>query len=420
MGARIGTRTAATATLLLLVLLAAAGPAGAAPGQGVRGRVVNGTEGGGVAGLEVTLHLYDQGGETGTTTATTDERGTFALPTPSAGATSFSVSARYRGAEFSTPELSTSGTTTPVTLKVYEPTIDASKVRQSSWVVWVDRQDASVAVQQDVGWTNDGDHAYVGPTAGGPVERLPLVAGATNFQFLDLFLDRPGAVQGSTFVDDAPLVPGTTKGTLWYEAPNADHLTFTMPLQTKSFRLFVPSDATVDAAGLSAMGQTTDQRATGPVTYSVYGADDLAAGARIDIRLSDLRVEPRSPLVVIGIGSLLVLALGVFVVWWLGGTRRARRTSLPARRSGSRVGRGSSASPRSRPRVPASTARGNGGRRHETSEEDDVELLIDEIAALDLSHERGLLDDRTHRALREAAKRRLLRARDDARSGARR
>jgi hypothetical protein len=324
----------------------------------------------------------------------------------------------FRGSEFVTPELSLPSTA-PVTLEVYEPTSDASKVRQSSWVVWVDRQDSSVAVQQDVEWTNTGDHAYVGPTAGGPVERLPLVAGATGFQFLDLFLDRPGTVQGSAFVDDAPLVPGTTKGTLWYQAPSADRLTFTMPLETKSFRLFVPADVTVDAAGLRAMGQTTDQRASSTVAYSVYGADELAAGKRIDIRLSGLRTEARSPIVVIAGGSVLVLALGAFVVWWLGRARRPRAVSLPARRSGSRVGKGAAA-PRTRARTSAPKAHDNGGRRRRDDEDDDVELLIDEIAALDLSHERGLLDDRTHRALREAAKRRLLRARDDARTGARR
>ncbi|MGZ4126440.1 MAG: hypothetical protein ACXVQU_12900, partial [Actinomycetota bacterium] len=257
-----------------------------------------------------------------------------------------------------------------------------------------------------------------GPTAGGPVERLPLVAGATNFQFLDLFLDRPGTVQGSSFVDDAPLVPGSTKGTLWYEAPDADRLVFTMPMRTKSFRLFVPSDVEVQADGLRAMGQTTDQRGSGSVTYSVYGADDLAAGTRVPIALSGLRTEARSPLLAIALGSVLVLLLGIVVVWQLGRVRRPRSAPLPARRSGSRVGRGSTG-PKPRARVAAPKARENGSGRYEPAE-DDVELLIEEIAALDLSHERGLLDDRTHKALRDAAKRRLLRARGDARSPARR
>ncbi|MGZ4131222.1 MAG: hypothetical protein ACXVPR_10420 [Actinomycetota bacterium] len=410
---------AAAAFLLLVVLLVPAFPAGAAT-TGIHGRVVNATAGGGVPRHEVTLHLYDQGGETGTTTATTDDRGSFALAAPAAGTTSFSVTTIYGGAEFSTPELSTKTTEAPVKLKVYEPTTDPADVQQTSWVVWVDRQDTSVAIQQDVQWINGGDHAFVGPTAGGPVERLPLVAGATNFQFLDLFLDRPGTVQGSSFVDDAPLVPGSTKGTLWYEAPDADRLVFTMPMRTKSFRLFVPSDVEVQADGLRAMGQTTDQRGSGSVTYSVYGADDLAAGTRVPIALSGLRTEARSPLLAIALGSVLVLLLGIVVVWQLGRVRRPRSAPLPARRSGSRVGRGSvAAAPKPRARVAAPKARENGSGRYEPAE-DDIELLIEEIAALDLSHERGLLDDRTHKALRDAAKRRLLRARGDARSPARR
>jgi hypothetical protein len=39
-----------------------------------------------------------------------------------------------------------------------------------------------------------------------------------------------------------------------------------------------------------------------------------------------------------------------------------------------------------------------------------VDLIVDEIAALDLSFERGLLDERTYKRLRVAAKDRLLRA----------
>jgi hypothetical protein len=48
----------------------------------------------------------------------------------------------------------------------------------------------------------------------------------------------------------------------------------------------------------------------------------------------------------------------------------------------------------------------------DVAEDDDVQLLIDEIAALDLSFEQGLLDERTYRRLRVAAKDRLLLARE--------
>jgi hypothetical protein len=47
-----------------------------------------------------------------------------------------------------------------------------------------------------------------------------------------------------------------------------------------------------------------------------------------------------------------------------------------------------------------------------------VDLIVDEIAALDLSFEKGLLDERTYKRLRVAAKDRLLEA-ERARTGGR-
>jgi hypothetical protein len=41
---------------------------------------------------------------------------------------------------------------------------------------------------------------------------------------------------------------------------------------------------------------------------------------------------------------------------------------------------------------------------------EDADLIVEEIAALDLSFERGLLDERAYKRLRVAAKDRLLRA----------
>ena len=41
---------------------------------------------------------------------------------------------------------------------------------------------------------------------------------------------------------------------------------------------------------------------------------------------------------------------------------------------------------------------------------EDMDLIIDEIAALDLSHDQGLLDEHTYRKLRVAAKDRFIEA----------
>jgi Carboxypeptidase regulatory-like domain len=415
MRTRTRARLGALAFAAIAFLLAAA-PA-AAKGGTIDGKVVNGTADDPVGGLEVTLTVTDDAGQT-TATATTDDNGAFAFPALATGATSFAVSATYEGATFSTPELSADAAGTPVTLKVFEPTTEPSDVTQTSWVVWVDRENTSVAVQQDIEWKNQGDRAYVGASSGGPVTRMQLAPGATNFQFLGLYLQRPGRVEGTTFVDTAPLLPGTTQATVRYTTEALDALAFPVALATDSFRLFVPADVTVESSALTAMGQTTDRG----ITYAIYGASDLSSGDRIEVALSGLSGSSGTPPgLVILVGSVMVLALGVFVVWRVGRVRGPRRGQVVTRRSASRVGRGS---PRpSRPAARATNAsrvRGNGHRRDADEDDEDVELLIDEIAALDLSFERGVLDERTHRALRAAAKRRLLRARGASGSGARR
>jgi hypothetical protein len=415
------TRLAALAVAAIATVLLAQ-PALAKAG-GIEGKVVNGTAGGPVAGLEVTLTVTDDSGQK-TSTATTGRDGAFTFPAPAGGATSFSVSATYEGAEFATAELSADAARTPVALEVFEPTTEPGDVSQTSWVAWVDREGTSVAVQQDVEWKNDGERAYVGASPGGAVTQMPLAEGATNFQFLGLYLERPGRVQGPTFVDTTPLLPGTTQATLRYSTGALESLTFPVAMATDSFRLFVPADVTVESPALTAMGQTTDRG----VAYAIYGASDLAAGDRIEVGLTGLSgASGTSPTVVILVGSLVVLALGIFVVWRIGRARGPRRGQLVARRSASRVGRGSPRErrPAARERRPATTSasargRSNGHRREPAEEDEDVELLIDEIAALDLSYERGVLDEKTHRALRDAAKRRLLRAKGATGSGARR
>jgi hypothetical protein len=80
---------------------------------------------------------------------------------------------------------------------------------------------------------------------------------------------------------------------------------------------------------------------------------------------------------------LVLIAIAVGIVW-----RMRRGAAVPA------------------PREPS---RPSQDRRPDNAVDD--ELLIDEIAALDLAHDDGLLDDDTFRRLRADAKDRLIRSR---------
>jgi hypothetical protein len=417
-------RRIAIAFVAALVALIVAAPSAAARAGAVEGRVVNGTTGERLSGIDVTMHLSSDQAEIGTATTTSGTDGRFSFPAPASGVTTFSVSATYDGNEYWTQDFSALEPPTDVPVRVFEPTTEPKDISVASWVVWIDREATGAAVQHSLRWSNEGTRAFVGSGTDAEsrvVVQVPLAPGASNFQFLDLFLRSPGRVQGSSFVDDAPLPPGGSAGTIRYTTPGLSSLDLPVTLPTKSLRVLIPQDVEVRSAELTPSGQTTQQG----VAYAIYAATDLAPGDRVRLSLSGLTAAggtqggPSTTLVIV-IGSAIVVAMGVVVVWRLGRVGRQVRRPVPARRSASRVGRGGG---RERP-APARTARrpraasnANGRRRGEPSEEDDVDLLIDEIAALDLSFERGLLEESSYRALRAAAKRRLLRSRETAGHG---
>jgi hypothetical protein len=64
--------------------------------------------------------------------------------------------------------------------------------------------------------------------------------------------------------------------------------------------------------------------------------------------------------------------------------------------------------PATRSPPPAIVAGPNGSEPSKVDPEDEINLLIDEIAALDLAYERGLMERRVYEGLRKATKERLL------------
>jgi hypothetical protein len=254
---------------------------------------------------------------------------------------------------------------------------------------------------------------------------VPLAPGATNLQFLGTYLTTPGQVQESTFVHPEPIVPGTTNATLRYTAADLTELELPIMLPTDTLQLFVPIGVEVSASGLAAAGQVTDQG----TTYQVLTATNLQSGDTVDVTLQGLVGGGRSPMAFVILGTILVAVIGALAVWRLG-----RRREQPGRRAPARGAHGRASTPRRKGR-PGAPARRIGRSAHapvraaaashngavgtdgdspvdaDLEADDEFDLLIEEIAALDLSYERGLLDQRTYEGLRGAAKRRLQRMR---------
>jgi hypothetical protein len=272
-------------------------------------------------------------------------------------------------------------------------------------------------VQQDFGWTNAGDTAYIG--AGGTVT-VPMPTGAGNIQFLGTFLEQQGDVADGAYVSTAPIVPGDTSATIRYVDDALPALTLPVTFTVRSFSLYVPMGVQAQGTGLRLAGTQSDQG----VSYQVYTADRMTPGDELRVVLSEAAAPEGEgdAIAYLLIGVAIVAAIAAAAFFLLG-----RRRSREAPRGGPKKAR-----PAQPQRARASGARGsqptktrpsNGhrpARPRLTAEirddDEEVQLLIDEIAALDLSFEKELIDERTYRRLRVAAKDRLLEARDTARS----
>lgn len=396
----------ALATSALLVAIVAVGPSATAQTTGtISGRVVNGTTEEPAADLQVRARLFSATAELDPLTTTTDAKGRFAFDELPAGVAGYQLEVTYRGAVYrSVAATFTLGQPNEQTLRIYEPTTDPKGVTLASYVVWVDREAGGVGIQHDLTWNNAGTRAYVGTD--GAVVRIPLPEGATTLRFLGTFLENEGRTRDGAYVSDAPIVPGESSATIRYHAPPLDRLSLDIPFPTALLQLFVPQDVRVRAAALHLSGTVSDQG----LTYSVYEARGLAAGTSIDVRLSQA-TQPG------GTRTALWALLGILALVVFGGAavaiRRRRASGPPAR--GRRSARATE--PGARASRPPKATGGNGGPAQPLLE--DPDLIVEEIAALDLSFERGLIEERTYRRLRVAAKDRLLAA-ERARAGGRR
>lgn len=396
---------AAALTAALGVAALASAPQALAQTVGaIEGRVVDGTTDGPLEGIEVSLQLFSQQGDLGVLTTTSGRGGRFAFDELPDGVAGYQIAASYGGAEYRTVAQSfTPGQTRQETVTVYEPTTDPASVTVTDHIVWVDRISTGFAVQQDLSWSNSGNDAYIGE--GDRVVSVPLPEGVENLQYLGTFLEIPGAVLDGAYVSDAPIVPGTTTATLRYEAPELSHLTVQIDFATDSFQLFVPQDMQARSPMLRLAGTISDQG----LTYTVYQAQALAPGTTVEATLTQAPTGGGSSAIWILLAAV-GLAVAVVLAAWLIGRRRSSKGRAPRDRG---VRRPAVAVEPSR-QIPVVEPTGNGQRAPST--DDDVDLIIDEIAALDISFEKGLLDEQKYKRLRVAAKDRLLEA-ERARAG---
>ena len=266
----------------------------------VSGALVNGTQGGEVpANVTVLLHQFGvDSGSVDTFETVTDSQGAFrfgdAPPIPGGG--SAAVVAIYGGTRYS-QVISPSDPTESLTLTVFELTRDVGVVattEQSIIVAGIDTATRRMAAVQLFTLENRSDTTLVPDLSAPPIIgqfsflRFSLPPEASN---LDVSTDLVGGEVipvGTGFAITAPVQPGRHQVSFTFTVPYAgDTLAWRdNTLQgAESLRLLIPDEfGDIGVGGLAAQEPLT----LGEITYRVWGTENLAPGAGVDLRLSEL------------------------------------------------------------------------------------------------------------------------------------
>jgi hypothetical protein len=381
---------------LLLALTAAPVQAGepyarVAADAAVSGAVVDATRNTPVGGVDLRLVGYRDDVRSTTANGRAGGDGSFTFTGLQAGGGwSYEVTVDYLSATYSSGALVLNpGETRAVTLKVYQSTASPAKVVQDSWVVWVDVRGELMAVEQDLVLTNSDSSSYVGGASldGGrrAVLSLALAADAENLQFLGFLSDRTGQRQDATFVHTGPIPPGQSQAALRYETRSQSELAFPVTFPTTTFTLMVPDTVTVTAPLLTGGSRNEDRG----VSYRAYSGANLKAGdtIRATLRRNPGTSSSWNPAVLAGAGLVVVVGVAILMV----GRRRRLAVVAPAL-------------------APVTRTRRTGAKATPARHGDDVEVLLDHLALLDLAHEGGILpDDAGYQSRRAALTTRLAR-----------
>jgi len=393
----------------------------------ISGRLVAPGPASDIGGVTVTLTAVPTSGTALTRTATTKADGTFTFRDLAGGDWTYTMTAPYRGATFSSdPVTVPTGQGLTITLPVFVSTDSSAKLKIASWIVWIDVTGDKVAVEQDLSYTNGGTTAYVGTTpvsGASPGAKaavlLPIAPGAGGFQYLGRFEVCCSAVQSASWAHTRPINPGGSSGTLRYEATKPESLAFTAQFPADSLTFLVPDGTTISSAQLTRSGTTTDKS----TSYTVYKSGAVKAGDAVTLSFS----APTSSdgagtpwwLTVLVIGILAAIVVGEILVI----RRRRLRATTTAAPPGAPAKPVATATPAKQVKqakqatqptsstkaaAPAA-ATAAAARSTATVERSRAEVLAEELAQLDVKFENGeLSDEAAYRRVRESLVQRLV------------
>ena len=285
--------------LVMLALLIAT------PTFALTGRVINQTLNRIEPDVEVSYILHEAGDVT-VVRDTTDSKGQFILdvpPDPGAEPPPM-LFARYNGIDYP-------GNPAPagdiVDIPVFETTDSDTAISLSSHHILLDAQAGTVTYIFIV--HNHGDRTYLTGGDDGHGLEIPLPDGVTDI------LRAPQGVHlhGSLLVDPRPIIPGNSQTFFTFSIPPSNRIAQRITYPTAGMDLLVqPPETPVSTTVLQDLGIVN----LGNNAFQRFGAEQLAPGTQIDIRLSSSEFSLTPNLqTTIGIIAASALALAILIIY---------------------------------------------------------------------------------------------------------
>jgi hypothetical protein len=284
--------------LALVISLGTQVPANAQESITVRGKVVNGTEGGSVApGMPVFLHTFQRDSSSvSSMETTTDDSGGFRFDSvASTGDLGYAITMEYAGMRYSTligPE----DLAGPVELLVYETTQDVSVIEvdhQALIITDVDEKEQQVAATEFVSLTNRSDRTLLPDLSNvGPGQfsflRFSLPPEVSDFDIQSDLVGGEVIPVGTGFALTSPVVPGEHNLSFSFKFPY-ENGTFSyqqnLPQGAGVYQVLVPQR--LGQIQVSRLESMPSLDAEGSV-YQVWEGTNFAPGQGLMVELANL------------------------------------------------------------------------------------------------------------------------------------
>lgn len=266
-------------------------------GEGViRGSLVNKTAGGkNVADVPLTLKIYLNNAETGSSTAKTDNDGNFTFNNlVTAQTNSYQITLTYQEAEYNSERLTFAAgeTVKTVLIAVYDATTSDAAIRITNAHTIILTDEKGVLVKEYYQFMNDSDKTYIGTGDSQDTKtlRFNLPKDAKNLEYGLDFMECCAVLGDGVVADSMDILPGPREMLVAYRlSPSSGTYDYAQKMfyPVGSYNLLTQSGVIQVASDKLAPGQPLKIEGT---SVNTYNAKSVSAGDVVTARLSNLPV----------------------------------------------------------------------------------------------------------------------------------